>query len=1140
MPLLPLRFDTVLCRYENDVRLHWPLFFREVSALGMKADRLEKAIRQGAVSVLRGEQTLQQSRRRAGVAPELAVLQVSLSPPRRERSWSTPVELELGYLRWPHGAAWRAYVPALDIEIVARKEEELAALVAQQVQACMMRRGMVGSLQELTWLHRIREISTGSTEVETHVPSPRQVEQQAGNAEPAKALLKAAERLDKNLPPEVFEVDDTVDRMGQLLTAHQPQSVLLVGPSGVGKSAVFGQLVRRRQDCGLGRYAFWSTTGSRLVSGMTGFGMWQDRCREIGDELRQQKAVLHLGNLLELMEVGKYEGNDQGVADFFRPRLERGELLAVAECTPEQLAMIERKSPNLLQAFAQIRLEEPSSPKMIAILQQAAAQHPRSDRVRIAPEALEWIDRVHRRYATYSARPGRPLRFLRNLLEDAPAPAEPPPNERTRAERKSDSASRSAANRARLHQVELTQRDAMRAFSIETGLPLAMIDPQAPLDLAALRTHFSNRLIGQTEAIDLIVDLIAVMKAGLTRPQRPIASLLFIGPTGVGKTEMAKALAEYLYHDAQRMTRIDMSEFSDPLAADRLLGGSFQGEGILTAKVREQPFGVVLLDEFEKAHPRLHDVLLQVLGEGRLTDAAGRLADFSNSVIIMTSNLGAESRRRLSLGFAEAGEPTQRVREHFLAEVRRFVRPEFFNRIDRIVPFDSLSPAMITRIAQRELAQLQQRDGVRFRPLQLKLDDGLAERLALQSYDPRYGARPLKRAIERELLAPLADQLNGHDDQTPLHAQAEWPATGRLTVRVRPAPRDADLTIMQQSAGDLADQFSQLRRQVQRLMRCAAVLQVRNQLFRLRREEKRWRARNPQGPQIVKVQKELASLDEKKERIAAVRREIFGCEERLLMNCYTQQSLDLTQIRSQLAQGKVAYEKQLLELYGDLVDQQTHAGVVIYSEEPRWLGELAAAYYAIAVRREMIVKLWTLSALTDAQREAFLRSEDHHLADGGELVGLGASWTKEELALSKKTLLVATERTTVDADLFHKMSLPTLGVFLGIHGPMAPLLWGEEQGVHQLVAGNKRQSCLVQAAHLMVEHLIPPDRIDRRGTIVTKNPRRTYEKSRSTLHDRLLGQSFRWTSDDFSPPLESLMMQAVLSQAREKLGLAED
>lgn len=269
---------------------------------------------------------------------------------------------------------------------------------------------------------------------------------------------------------------------------------------------------------------------------------------------------------------------------------------------------------------------------------------------------------MHRRYATYSAYPGRPLRFLKNLLED-----------------------RSGKT--------ITADDVTARFSEETGLPLFLLNDAVKLDLEDTQRWFGSQVIGQPEAVALIIDLLATVKAGLTRAGRPIASLMFIGPTGVGKTEMAKSLAEFLFQNRERMIRFDMSEYADPIAVNRLIGGIWGAAGLLTSKVREQPFVVLLLDEFEKAHPSFFDLLLQVLGEGRLTDSSGRLADFTNAVVIMTSNLGAETFKRSALGFRDGASATSAARAHFLKEVRAFVRPEFFNRIDRIVPFAPLDEA---------------------------------------------------------------------------------------------------------------------------------------------------------------------------------------------------------------------------------------------------------------------------------------------------------------------------------------------------------------------------------------------------------------------------------------------------------------
>ena len=371
--------------------------------------------------------------------------------------------------------------------------------------------------------------------------------------------------------------------------------------------------------------------------------------------------------------------------------------------------------------------------------------------------ALATLDRLHRRYATYSVYPGRPLRFLTNLIHDHPAGDEAPT-----APRRSPGPSR------------------------ETGLPRVLLDDATPLDLDAARRWFAARVIGQDEAVDLVVDLLATVKAGLARPGKPIASLMFIGPTGVGKTEFAKALAAFLFGDGRRLARFDMSEYADPISVLRLIGGATgRGEGLLTARVREQPFSVLLLDEFEKADPSFFDLLLQVLGEGRLTDVAGRLADFRNAVVIMTSNLGAKGYRRGRSGFARGTRDRDQARAHFIREVQAMVRPELFNRIDRIVPFASLDEATARGIVDRQIGLIARRDGFRSGLVRMSIAPEVPAALARRGHDPTYGARPLKRAIERELLAPLAERINRHDTDAGLDVDVTLDPDDRPRVAVR-------------------------------------------------------------------------------------------------------------------------------------------------------------------------------------------------------------------------------------------------------------------------------------------------------------------------------------------------------------------
>ena len=282
------------------------------------------------------------------------------------------------------------------------------------------------------------------------------------------------------------------------------------------------------------------------------------------------------------------------------------------------------------------------------------------------------------------------------------------------------------------------------------------------LDPANVERHFGERLIGQPDAVQTVVDLVTVIKAGLNDPQKPLGCFFFVGPTGVGKTEMAKNLAEYLFGSRDRILRFDMSEYAEPFTVGKLIGAAHgDDEGELTKRIRLQPFSVVLLDEFEKAHPSIFDVMLQVLGEGRLTDAAGRTADFRNAIILMTSNLGASPREQRKPGLR--ADETHRSRDaHFREQVENFFRPEFVNRIDRVVVFQALERDAMRQIAARELAQLLERDGITRRNLLVEIAEPVMDLLLETGFSPLYGARPLKREIERQIIVPLARHLVAH------------------------------------------------------------------------------------------------------------------------------------------------------------------------------------------------------------------------------------------------------------------------------------------------------------------------------------------------------------------------------------------
>jgi ATP-dependent Clp protease ATP-binding subunit ClpA len=668
----------------------------------------------------------------ASVLPALCqkwTIRVELPPVANRSLWKRPVGLELQCFRWllPNGNSL-IRVPAVNCTLFGKHSDLNDDEVEKQAKIAMVR--MAENQDLLTVCHRFARRSFDYESVPLSIPVGKPpIPKDADRSEQRKSatLRAAASDLTRVEPRQVFGIDDRVRELSDLLQGESPQSVLIVGPPGIGKTSLVYRLVDLRAQLGLPNRKIWSTSGARIVSGMSGLGMWQQRCSKLIREAHETQAILHLGSLFELMDAGKIDGQP-GVGSMVRQSISRGKLLAIAECTPEQLALVERADPLLLRAFGRFEMKELEKSQVISVLQTAARENPNLSTATYTPQALEELYRLHSRFATYSTMPAAPLRLMQTISDD------------------------------RRPGTTIESQDIARAFAKQTGLPGFLVDDSISLDLKGVEEQLASHVIGQPEPVELIVNLIATLKARMIRPGRPLASLLFIGPTGVGKTEMAKAIARLLYSDPGRMVRIDMSEYSSPWSAVKLIGKSGEGEGALTAPIREQPFSVVLLDEFEKADPTVFDTLLQLLGDGRLTDAKGKLADFRNAVVIMTSNLGADSFRDGNVGFGEASGIGWR--EHFEREVRRFVRPEFLGRLDRIVPFRPLPKEGVQRIARRELEMLKSRIGLKFSDSTLDFSQQAVELLSELGYQPKYGARPLRRAIEQHVTVPLADALS--------------------------------------------------------------------------------------------------------------------------------------------------------------------------------------------------------------------------------------------------------------------------------------------------------------------------------------------------------------------------------------------
>ncbi|GDY14288.1 hypothetical protein LBMAG53_31660 [Planctomycetota bacterium] len=714
---------------------------------------------------------------------------IAFTVPARAPHWTVPLALETPALVWHQSGHARAWLPATGTQVVVAEPSRLEAACAEEAVAYLDRSGQRESLEAVLDLAGDDDVAVVMVQAQILLPDERSDEDSAERelravADPVPGVATTGQEA-------------LIRECAGLLAGRRPRSVLLVGPSGAGKTALVGALAH--QPGLLGERPIWSTNGGRLVAGQIGFGMWQARAERLRSMLVERRAILHVGSLDELAQTGRSSHNQTGVAEFMRGWIAQAAPPVVAECTPDELARLDADLPGVIQAFAVIPVPSASVEQTRAVLVawRNAAQ------AEVTEAAIDAVVALHRRFAGLSAAPGRPLRFLVDAWD------------RHRPGGSGPAAGRSGP----------IDRDAVvAAFARATGLPALLVDDRVVFDPVAVRSWFAARVAGQLAAIDQVVSRLAVAKADLARRDRPLASLLFAGPTGVGKTELAKALAEFLYGDRGRLARFDLSEYADPWSALRLVGSAGGRMGLLVAQVRREPFSVILLDEIEKAHPLVFDLLLQALGEGRITDGSGRTADVRAAVVVMTSNLGAGDAVRGGIGFTATGASP------WLAAVEGHFRPEFVNRLDAIIPFQALGAAAAATVVGNEIASLAGRSGLAGRNVSLRIDPSLVT--ALATIDPASGARGLKRRIETAIAMPVAAVL----------ARAELAPGAVLAVEatgVRVASPGQPGVLAGESPA------TRCRRLLQRIDRCPTVqalraerLRGRNRLNRLRRNRR--------------------------------------------------------------------------------------------------------------------------------------------------------------------------------------------------------------------------------------------------------------------------------------------------------------
>jgi len=617
--------------------------------------------------------------------------------------------------------------------------------------------------------------------------------------------LTALARQDKLDP--VIGRDAEIERVIQVLSRRKKNNPVLIGEAGVGKTAIVEGLALRIVSSSVPEMLLKKRVVQLDLAGMVAGtkyrGQFEERLKAVVKEIQTSSSViLFIDELHTLVGAGAAEGAIDA-SNMLKPALARGELQCIGATTMDEYRKYVEKDRALERRFQAIHVGPPSVDETIRILREIKDRYEMHHQAIITDEAVVAAARLSQRYIADRFLPDKAIDVIdeagaRARLNGMMLPAElrEMENEVERLRVQKEDAIRTQAFEmaARLRDAERKQRadleerknewkeqrtkakttvsaeDVAYVVSKWTGIPLQQLEEAESARLLRMEAELQKRVVGQEEAIKAVSRAIRRSRAGVKNPNRPVGSFIFLGPTGVGKTELAKALSEFLFGTEDALIRVDMSEYMERFSTSRLIGAppgyiGYDDSGQLTEKVRRRPFSLVLLDEIEKAHPEVFNLLLQILEDGRLTDSYGRVVDFRNTILIMTSNIGTRQfTLHTNLGFAKSGDETHsydKMRETVLNELKRAFNPEMLNRIDEVTVFHPLDIGHMRQIVDLMLHRVEEQ--LKEKAMSLKVDDEAKEFLIQQGFDPNYGARPLRRAIQRFVEDALAEEvLRGH------------------------------------------------------------------------------------------------------------------------------------------------------------------------------------------------------------------------------------------------------------------------------------------------------------------------------------------------------------------------------------------